>query len=76
MGSTSRSSHQRCFIKKLFLKISQYWQESPVLESLFNKLKETPTQVVFCEYCEIFKNTYFEEKLQIAASEPLKIVIQ
>ena len=76
MGSTSRSSHQRCSIKKLFLKISQYWQESPVLESLFNKLKETPTQVVFCEYCEIFKNTYFEDHLQIAASEPLQIVIQ
>ena len=23
-------------------------------------LKETPTQVFSCEYCEIFKNTYFE----------------
>ena len=85
MGSTSRSSHQRCSIKKLFLKISQYCQESPVLGSLFNKvaglkacnfIEETPTQVVFCEYCEIFKNTYFEEHLQMAASEPLKIVIQ
>ena len=47
-----------------------------MLESLFNKLKETPTQLVFCEYCEIFKNTYFEDHLQIAASEPLQIVIQ
>ena len=30
--------------------------------------KETPTQLFSCEYCEIFKNTYFEEHLQMAAS--------
>ena len=30
--------------------------------------KEIPTQVLSCEYCEIFKNTYFEEHLQTAAS--------
>ena len=39
--------------------------------SLFNKVaglkacnvikKETPTQVFSCEYCDIFKSTYFEE---------------
>ena len=28
--------------------------------------KETPTQVFSCEYCEIFKNTYFEEHLRTA----------
>ena len=46
-----------------------------VLESLFNivgdlqerYLKETPIQVFSCEYCKIFKNTYFEEHLQMAA---------
>ena len=32
-----RSTHQRCSVKKLFLKISQYSRETPVLESLFNK---------------------------------------
>ena len=26
--------------------------------------KETPIQVFFCEYCEIFKKTYFEEYLR------------
>ena len=26
-----------------------------------------------CEYCEIFKNTYFEEHLKIAASKDLKV---
>ena len=30
--------------------------------------KEIPTQVLSCEYCEIFRNTYFEEHLQTAAS--------
>ena len=30
--------------------------------------KETPTQVLSFEYCEIFKNTYFEERLRTAAS--------
>ena len=27
----------------------------------------------FCECCEIFKNTYFEEDLRMAASEPKTI---
>ena len=45
------------------------------MESLFNKvrsetlLKETPTQGFSCEYCEIFKSTYFEEDQGTAASE-------
>ena len=30
-------------------------------------LKETPTQVFSCEYCEIFKNTYFGEHLRTPA---------
>ena len=48
-----------------------------MLESLFNNIaciqacnfiKETPTQVICCEYCEISKNTYFEKYLRTAAS--------
>ena len=35
--------------------------------SLFTK-KKTLTQMFFCEYCEIFRNIYFEEHLQTAAS--------
>ena len=51
--------------------------KTPVLESPFNtlqhsrpaySLKETPTQVFSCEYCKIFKNTYFEENLRATAS--------
>ena len=31
--------------------------------------KETPTQELFCEYCEFFKNAYFEKHLRTIASE-------
>ena len=34
--------------------------------------KETPMQMFSSEYCEIFKNTYFEEHLLTAASDFLK----
>ena len=34
------------------------YTKTPVLESLFNS-----------QYCEIFQSTYFEEHLQMAASE-------
>ena len=37
------------------------------MESFFNKV--VPAQVFSCEYCEISKNTYFEEHLRTAASE-------
>ena len=30
-------------------------------------LKKTPTEVFSCEICEIFKNTYFEERLWTTA---------
>ena len=31
-------------------------------------LKKTPAKVLSCEYCNIFKNTYFEEHLRTATS--------
>ena len=30
---------------------------------------QRPVQVFFCEFCEIFRNTYFEKYLWTAASE-------
>ena len=46
------------------------------MKSLYNRTSglqiyqvKTPTQVFFCEYCEISKNTYLQENLQTAASE-------
>ena len=62
--SLYKSSRRRCSIKKLLLKISQYSQETTVLESLSSKVADS-----FCEYCEIFKNTYFEKYLRTATSE-------
>ena len=32
-------------------------------------LKKTPAQIFSCEICRIFKNTYFQEHLQTAASD-------
>ena len=38
-----------------------------MLESLFTKVAGLrTTYMFFCEYCEIFKSTYFEEHLQTA----------
>ena len=58
-------------MKKLFLKITQYSQENTC--GVFFQQKEVATQVFSCEYCKIFKKTYFEEHLRTAASERRKI---
>ena len=49
--------------------ISRYLQESCRPATL---LKQVLTQVLSCEYYEIFKNTYFEDHLLTAASDFLK----
>ena len=73
-----RSNHRRCSIIKVLLKIFQYWHEKTCVvasqkescrpEDLQCCEKETPTQLLSCEYWEIFKNTYFEKYLRTAAS--------
>ena len=63
---------ERCFLK--FCNNSH--RKTPDLGSLFNckpdglqlYYKKTPTQVFFCEHCEIFKSTYFKEHLRTSAS--------
>ena len=73
-----------CFIKKLFLIILQYSQENTCLgvsfliKLSFNKRPATLSKRdsntgVFCEYCQIFKNNYFEEHLWTAASESFSL---
>ena len=51
-------------------------QEMTVLESLFKKIagvkacnfiKRDPSTVFSCEYCQMFKSTYFEKHQQTAA---------
>ena len=76
--SLFRSSHQRHSIKKLSLEILQNSQESTCAGVYFllklqasacNSIKkQTLAQVFSCEFCEIFKNTFFTEHLQATAS--------
>ena len=73
---STRAVNQRCSVNNVFWKI--HWKIS-VLESLFNEVsgfetcncikKVTPAKIFFCEFCEAFKNIYFLEYLQKAASE-------
>ena len=37
-------------------------------------LKRTPTEMFFHELCELFRNTYFVEDLQMAGSETPMLV--
>ena len=73
-----KSIHRRCSIRKVFLKILQNSQENTCTRVLFLiKLqaeacnfikKETLAQVFSCEFCEIFKNTFFTGHLRATAS--------
>ena len=59
-----RSSHQRCFVKKMFFEISQNSQENTCVRVSIKKVfikKETLAQVFSCEFCEISKNTFVIE---------------
>ena len=49
---------QRCSVKTVFLKSSQNSQEIMTLAQVFS-----------CEFCEVFKNTYFYRTHLVAASE-------
>ena len=62
-----RTSHRRCFVKKVFLEISQNSQENACTRVSFliklpqtcNFIKKgTLPQVFSCEFCEISKNTF------------------
>ena len=69
-----RSSNWRCSVKKGVLKNFATFTGKHLCWRIFLiKLlqlyyKETPTQVLPCEYCKIFKNTYFEKHLRMPAS--------
>ena len=68
----TRSSHQRCSMKKVFLEISQNSQENTCARvSFLIKLqpqdcnfieKETLAQVISCEFREISKNVFFHRE--------------
>ena len=58
-------------VKKLFLKISQKSQKNIYtrISLLIKLLLQTLAHVFSCEFCEIFKNIFFEEHLRPTPSE-------
>ena len=78
--TSNSNSHQRCSVKKVFLKTSQISQENICVGDFLIQLqafnreglqlyyKETPTRVFSSEICKILKNIYFEEHLRTTAS--------
>ena len=64
-----RSSHPEVFCKKkVFLEISQNSQENTFGRLATLLKKETLAQVFSCEFCEIFKDTFFNRIPPVAAS--------
>ena len=57
-----RSSNLRCFVRKGVLRNFAKFTGKHLCQSLFFK-KETLAQVLSCEFCEIFKSTFFTEHL-------------
>ena len=85
LKSFSEAVTRRSFVKKVFLKISQNTQKTPVSESFFlirlqaqacNFIKkETQAQVFSCEFCEIFKNSLFYRTPPVAASNFSQLIL-
>ena len=67
-GSFVRSSHQRCYLKVGVIKNFVKFTRKHLCQGLFFNLikKETLAQVFSCEFCEIFKNIFFTEQLQVS----------
>ena len=76
-GTRSEAVAQRCSVKKVFLEMSQNSQENTCARVFFNKVaglgcnfieKETLAQMLSCEVCVLFKNTYFYRTTLVAVS--------
>ena len=61
------SNEVRHFIQKAILKNFAIFTGKCLTQAIQIYENETPTQVLFCKYYKIFKNTYFEEYLLAAA---------
>ena len=75
---------RRCFVKNVFLKVSQNSYKGNCANLVFNKVaslslqlhqKGPLAQVFFCEFCEICKNTFFIENLWMTPSAVCLIVL-
>ena len=79
LGQITEAAVWKCSVKKVFQEISQNSQENTCVRVFFNKVagtcnfikKETLTQVFSCEFCEIYKNTFFHRTPPVAASETI-----
>ena len=68
-----RTSRSQMFFK---VGVRNICRKTPALGLFFKKfqsfrpatLKETPAKVFSCEYCKIFKNSFFHRTLPVAAS--------
>ena len=72
LAIANRSSCSEVFCTKSALKILQNSQKKTCAQVSFCNLikKETQAQVFSCEFCTIFKNTYFYRTPLVAASKP------
>ena len=66
-----RSNHHRRSVKKMFLKVLQNSQENTCARVF---LISSVAQVFSCEFCQIFKNTFFDRKTPLAASGSSRFV--
>ena len=57
------------FLNRRSQKSSNIQRKTPVLESVSNKVEGLQFS---CEYCEIFKNSFFHKTPPVAASEKFK----
>ena len=81
LSQTLKSNHQWCsIIKGVLRNLAKFAGNTCNRVCFFNNVaglrpmactfikKETLTQVFSCEFCKIFKNTFFTEHLQMTAS--------
>ena len=72
--SKFRSSHRRCSVEKMFLKTSQNYQKNPCARVSF--LLKLLAQVFSCEFCKIFKNTFFHRTPPVATSANNELLLK
>ena len=64
-----RISHSKVFCKKVALKnLAKFTGKNLCLQACNFIKKELLTQVFFCKFCEIFKNTFFHRTPLVVAS--------
>ena len=63
---------RRCFVKKVFLEISQNSQENTCEACNFIK-KESLAQAFTCEFCGNSKKTFFYRTAPVTASDMFKV---